>query len=259
MKALILQFLILGLATAAFAQDLPSFSITTNQEADVKQKLEAYENGKLTLDELTLNGGAELAQQLIAYYLSHTNDVTVKMKLPISRCFAGFDRYQEAARLAADYVQIYSNEWRGWKILGVANLKMLNYSEAVEALTNSARLGDDGSYTPLAFAALQTDNLNVVRNIIPHLLALKNSKQTSPYDQLSAVGLLVIYSLKADEQSVFVKALGGVSAKQIMSRTDLTQLINEGCERFKGADIDKIRQEMESATSSTNTVSSPTH
>jgi len=104
---------------------------------------------------------------------------------------------------------------------------------------------------------LQIDRLNVVREIIPHLLILKNSKQASPYDQLSVVGVLMIYSLKADQQDVFVKALDGVSAKQILSRDDLPELVKTGCERFKGADIDKIRLELKSATSSTNSVSSP--
>ncbi|HSY74446.1 MAG TPA: hypothetical protein VK810_03165, partial [Dongiaceae bacterium] len=151
MKFLTLQFVIFGLATAASADDLQNFLITTNQAAEIKQKLEAFEKGDINLDETAPSMGG--CQKLIDYYSLHTNDVSIKMKLPICRCFAALDKYPEAERLATEYLDVYSNDWRGWKILGVAYLKMANYSAAVEALTNSARLGDGNSYTPLAFAA----------------------------------------------------------------------------------------------------------
>jgi hypothetical protein len=254
MKLLILLSSIFGLAIAVFADDLQNFSITTNQAAEVKQKLEAFEKGTMTLKELTENDGDAGRQELIDYYLSHTNDVSVKAKLPISRCFAILDKYQQAAQLAAEYVQVYSNDWHGWKILGFANLTMGNYSAAVAALTNSARLGDEYSYDLLAFAALKIDRLDIVSNLVQHLLVLKKREPPPEAVPLDIVIVLVIYSLKANQQDIFVKALDGVSAKQILSRDDLPQGVKAGCERFKGKDIDKIRQEMESAASSTNSV-----
>jgi hypothetical protein len=63
--------------------------------------------------------------------------------------------------------------------------------------------------------------------------------------------------VKADQQDIFVKALAGLSAKQILSRDDLPVLVRSGCAGFRGKEIDKIRQELESATNSTNSISSP--
>jgi hypothetical protein len=231
--------------------DFTAVPLNSNDVVEVSQRLDQYENGKITLDDLTQNGVTELDQKLVSYYLSHPNAVTVKMKLPISRLFAAADDYQNAAKLAADYVSAYSNDWRGWKILGGANLGMGNYSAAVGALTNSAQLGDDGSYAPLAFAALKSDQLDVVHNILPQLFALKHSK-SSRVVRLDIVGVLVVYSLKTDQQDIFVKALDGVSEKQIVSRDDLHQLVMTGCNRFKGEDIDKIRQQVEAAATDSN-------
>jgi hypothetical protein len=109
-----------GLASLLQAADFTAVPLGTNETSQIKQKLEMYEKGKITLDELTPEK-AESGENLIAYYLSHTNEVTVKMKLPISRCFAGSGMFPEAARLSGEYVRVYSNDWRGWKILGGAN------------------------------------------------------------------------------------------------------------------------------------------
>jgi len=242
----LLSLAIFGLIPGLSGGDFTAVPLNSNDVVEVSQKLNQYENGKITLDDLTQNGKTEPDQKLVSYYLSHPNSVTVKMKLPISRCFAAADDYQDAAKLAADYILVYSNDWHGWKILGGANLGMGNYSAAVAALTNSARLGDDGSYAPLAFAALKSDQLDVVHNILPQLFALKHSK-SSGVVRLDIVGVLVIYSLKTDGQDIFVKALDGVSGKQIVSRDDLHQLVMTGCNRFKGEDINKIRQEVEAA------------
>jgi tetratricopeptide (TPR) repeat protein len=255
MKLLILQIVIFGLATAVLAEDLQNFSISTNQGAEVKQKLESFETGEVTLNELTDNDRDR--QEIIDYYNSHKNAVSIKAKLPISRSFIALDEYQQAAELAAEYVQVYSNDWRGWKILGGADLLMENYNAAVDALAKAASLGDDYSYASLTFAALKIDRLDIVSNIVDHLLTLKKSQPPPESEPLDIVTVLTLYSLKADKQDVFVKALNGVSAKQILSRDDLPQLVKAGCDRFKGKDIDKIRQEMESAANSTNSISSP--
>ena len=143
MKYFILQLLIILSITSALFAD------------NVKQKLEAFEKGTITLEELTGSSGNEGRQEIIEYYLLHTNSVSIKAKLPISRCFASFDKYKEAVQLAEEYAYVYSNDWHGWKILGGANLALGNYAAAVEALTNSAKLGDEYSYAPLVFAALK--------------------------------------------------------------------------------------------------------
>jgi hypothetical protein len=243
MKFLILQLLaIFGLAGILLADDLTASSLTKTEQAEVRQNLEAYEKGAITLDELTTNH--EDGLRLIGYYLLHTNDVTTKAKLPISRCFAGFGRYQEAAKLAADYVQIYSNDWRGWKIPGGAYVFTDNYEQALVAVTNSLRLGDEGSYVPVAMVALNLNRLDIVREIVPHLLELKHSKLTKEIKPLDVIVALVLYSLKADQPDIFIKALDGVEVKDVLSRDDLKSLVTGGCEKFKGKDIDKIRQKL---------------
>ena len=105
----------------------------------------------------------------------HTNEVTTKMKLPIAKSYAVWARDLQSAELAQDYVDTYSNDWRGWRVLGGSKLMMKSYSEAVDALTKAARLGDDGNYSGLGAAALMADRLDVFRSIaLPHLLVIIN-------------------------------------------------------------------------------------
>ena len=60
MRRLILIILpTFSLASVLLAVDLQYFSITTNQAAEVKQTLDAYEQGKLTLQDLNENAGTE--------------------------------------------------------------------------------------------------------------------------------------------------------------------------------------------------------
>lgn len=253
MKIIIFELIaIFCLISALWAENIPQVSTTTSDENEARLKLEAFENGSIDLDETSGTSSMNGCQQIIDYYLLHTNEVSVKMKLPISRCFAALNEYPEAIMTATEYVGVYSNDWRGWKILGVSYLATANYHAAVKVLTISARLGDDYSYAPLTFAALKIDRLDVVSNQVQHLLVLKKREPTPEATPLDIVTVLTLYSLKSDQQDVFVKALNGVSAKQIMLRDDLPQLVKTGCERFKGKDIDKISQELETASESSS-------
>jgi hypothetical protein len=259
MKKVRIIAVILGLAFSLSAEDFTVTPLSSDDVTRIKQELEGFEKGSVSLTELTEKGGEQGGRELVSYYLSHTNDVTVKEKLPISRCLAILGQYQEAARLATDYIQVYSNDWHGWRILAGANFEMSNYNSAIDAFTNATRLGDDSSYVPLALVALKVDRLDVVSNNLSHLFALKRTNPRNP-DDLDPVTFLVLYALKADQQTTFVKALAGVNGKDIMSRDDLPGLVSAGCNRFKGTDIDKIRQEFEAAggnLSSSNTNNSP--
>ncbi|MBI3848713.1 MAG: hypothetical protein HY298_00270 [Verrucomicrobia bacterium] len=235
----------LGLAGVLYATDITAPSLTEKETVDVRQKLEAFEKGKITVEDLT--DKAEWGRKIIAYYLSHTNDVTAKMKLPISRSLAAFEKYPEAAKLAADYVQVYSNDWRGWNILGGANGFMENFDQAVRAFTNAVRLGCESCYAPLAFYAMHVDRLDIVQDLVPHLLVLKRSKDTREIRPLDIVTALALYSLKANQQDIFVKALDGVGVKDILSRDDLKRLVTDGCKKFKAKEVEKLCQELEKA------------
>jgi tetratricopeptide (TPR) repeat protein len=178
------------------------------------------------------------------------------MKLPISRVFAAFGKYPEALQLAQEYVSIYSNDWHGWRIIGGANALMTNWNAALTAYTNAVLLGDEDSSASLGSAALQADRLGILHEFLPQLFRLKNSQSKKA---IQASTMLVIYSLRTEQKDIFVKALDGINPKDILAHEDVTFLVRQGCKEFKGKDIDKIRQEMESAISSTNSVSNPTH
>lgn len=222
-------------------------TIRLNAE-DIKQKLELYEMGKMTLNELS--DDSENCQGLMDYYFSHTNEISVRSKLPISRCFVAYGEYHQAIKLALDYVQVYSNDWHAWKILGGANLSLGNFDTAINYLTNSARLGDENSYIPLSFAALKIDRLDIVSNLVPHLLILKNEKPPPETKPLDLVLILSLYGVNGDQQEIFLKALDGVTAKQILSREDLANIVKFGCEQFKGENIQKIARSLEVLTNS---------
>jgi len=57
------------------------------------------------------------------------------MKLPISRCLGATDHCQEAMKLATEYVAVYSNDWRGWRVLGLSRFGQKDYDGALTALT----------------------------------------------------------------------------------------------------------------------------
>ncbi len=190
---------------------------------------------------------AEQSRELIGYYLSHTNEMSLKGELLISRCFFGFGLYTNAIELARQYLNVYSNDFRAWNMLGTSYMMVKSPDEAVKAFTNAVQLGYKKSYTALAGAALQSGQWDVVQSIIPQLMALQESKDLSQDDKLDLVVILLGYSIKTEDKEIFVNELNGVDAKQILSRDDLKQLVTFGCQSFHGKDIDKIRQEMDAA------------
>jgi hypothetical protein len=233
---------VLLIVCGTFAADGPS-SITKLQLTQARKDLADYESGKLTLHELT--DDKKRARTLIGFYWGNTNEITAKMKLPISRCFAGFSKYQDAARLAQEYVSVYSNDWRGWSMLGGVKYLMNSYNEAIWAYTNAVNLGDEGNLTGLGGAALAVGRLDVLSaQVVPRLLVLKDKSETSDDDRLEMVGVLVGYSLQAEQKDVFVKALIGLSAVQLNSRADIRSIVEKGCQRFKAKETEKLCSEL---------------
>lgn len=260
MKCFFAQCLVVAcLASATFADDGTSFRITTDQAREVKQKLDAYERGKISLEDLGEKAGADTWRQLIGYYLLHKNDISTKAKLPIGRCYAQFHAIPQAMKLGEEYANVYSNDWRGWRLLGYC-YDVMNYTnEAIRAYSNAARLGNQLSYEQLAGFALKSGRSDVVGKIVPELLALKAAKETPEADRLALISILLGYSMKADRKDVFVKTLQGEDFKNILQNDQIKTDVASGCEIFEGEDIDKIRQELEATTrndSKTNTVKS---
>jgi tetratricopeptide (TPR) repeat protein len=222
----------------------------------VKQKLNAYEKGKISLESFTKN--EEDCEELINYYLFHMNEISTKAKLPISRCYALSGMYPDAVQLAQEYVNVYSNDWRGWRILGGSYFLMSSFDKSIQAYKNAVRLGDKGSYEPLAGAAIKSDRMDIVREMVPQLMALKDAKDTPEENRLHLMSILLIYSAKADRKDIFTKTLEGADMEKILQDDDIKLNVTSGCQIFQGKDIDEIRQEMEVATQNdlkTNSVS----
>ena len=241
---------IFNLANVLFAVDLQYFSITTNQAAEAKQTLDAFEKGKLTLQDLAENAGTEGCRKLVGYYLLHTNEISVKARLPIGRSFAGFNLFSEATNLGAQYVTVYSNDWHGWRLLGAAYNSLNLSNESLHAYGNAIKLGDETSYAPLAQVALKNNRPDLVQEIVPQLFSLKDNPQTPPTTKLNVITILTFYSVKVRQKDVFIKTLEGEDMKQILQNWMVKNNIRAGCKVFKGEDIDKILQAVAVASKS---------
>jgi tetratricopeptide (TPR) repeat protein len=191
------------MAAAFCVRGQESGSVSTNA-LSLKERMAAYESGKMTLEQLTEK--AEWDDELLAFYRNHNDEVPVKWKLPISRCIAGFGNLPEAIEVAKQYLGVYSNDARGWRIVGVAKLLEKSYDEAIGPLTNAIRLGDNYSYKPLAMAAVALTRTNLLRDtVVPHLLETKDAKGTSTDEKLDLALILVGYALEANDKEVFVQ------------------------------------------------------
>ncbi|MGB7745747.1 MAG: hypothetical protein WBN75_00460 [Verrucomicrobiia bacterium] len=251
MRRLILTLLAtFNLANVLFAVDLQYFSITTNQAAEVKQTLDAYENGKLTLQDLNEKAGTEGCRKLVGYYLSHTNEITVKAKLPVGRSLNGFNLFPEATNLGAQYVAVFSNDWHGWRLLGAAYNSLNLSNESIHAYSNAVKLGDKDSYTSLAQVALKNNRFDLIQDMLPQLFALKDNPQTPEKNKLNLISTLIFYSVKAHQKDIFIKTLEGEDLKQILQNWMVKNNVMAGCKVFKGEDMDKIRQAVEAANTS---------
>src|SRR5208282_2371416 len=103
----------IAVAVCRCLADAPAVDLTKKEEVEVRKSLEAYERGGVSLDELTEGPEAKL-QRLVSYYRLHTNDVSLRAKLPISRSLGALGMWPEALPLAMEYLQVYSNDWHAW-------------------------------------------------------------------------------------------------------------------------------------------------
>jgi tetratricopeptide (TPR) repeat protein len=233
---------------AAFAQ---SISLTKAENAEIKARLESFERGTVSLERLTDDRDNSL--KLIAYYLSHTNDITPKRKLPIARSFFIWSKYAEAADLAKEYIAVNSNDWHAWRLLGSANMMTKSYVDALNAYTNAARLGDLKCFTSLGAAALQADRLDVFESVaLPHLLAMMNDIRNVPETQRCEMReLSITYAINANKEDIFVRAIENVNAVGLLRHEDLKKLVAVGCGHFHSADTEKICQKLKIDTTPT--------
>ena len=206
---------------------------------EVQEKLEAYSKGKLTLEQAS--DGEEWGAKVIAYYLTHSNAVTAKMKLPIARCYAKFSSYTNAATLVSEYLHTYTNDARAWDLLAGSKYMLRSFEDGFAAGTNALRLGCEKNITATAGVALQLNRLDVFESMIaPRLLVLKDAKETLRDDKREILIVLVLYSLQANKKDVFTKALQGVDAEMILAEPKLKRYVELGCDRFGAAGTEQI-------------------
>jgi tetratricopeptide (TPR) repeat protein len=248
LKYLVLQSLLyLALPTLLFADEPESFSITTNQAMQMQRRLNAYEKGQINIHDLNENASEEENRELIGFYLLHTNELSLKDKLAVGRSYSYFRMFPEAIQLTAEYLNVYSNDFHAWNVLGSCYMGSKSFDKAIDAYTNSVRLGDKMSYISLVGAALLGGRWEIVQGAIPKLLELKKSDHLSQDDEHNMLVILLSYSIKFEQEDIFVKALDGVSSEQISSEQDSKWLVTSGCQLFKGKKIDGIRKKLEAA------------
>ena len=158
---LILRMLVIVEITCGLsAMGDESPTLTVKEVREVRRMMTDYVNGKLTLEQVTETGGKETGRKLILFFRTHESEVTLKMKLPISRAYAGFGKFDASAELAKQYVNVYSNDWQGWNILGAARMAEHSYGEAVAAWTNAFRLGSKKNLVAFGVAAIAENRLD---------------------------------------------------------------------------------------------------
>ena len=252
MRYLLLSSLCFGLAALTVQESQgqqDSASALSNQS--VGAQLRAFDAGTITFDELFQNPAQKWCEAVAAYYEAGTNEITTKMKLPIARCMIRMERYKDSAKLAGDYTKVYPRDVQGWTILGWSQSAMKDYKEAVESLTRAVKLGDDESYVALGANALGADRDGVLRDIVvPHLLALKDRSSIPKDKRLEMRTVLVACAAKLDKEDIFVSALRGAKAEEIVAYPDLAKIVKQCWEQFHSPESREIRRKIEQAAQS---------
>ncbi len=223
------------------------FQLSAADFAAIRQKLEAFEKGTLSLEALTKE--KETGLQIIRYYLENSNSITTKMKLPVSRCFAAVGKFPEAATLAEQYVETYSNDWHGWRILSSASGLLSDFDSALSAGTNAVRFGDNISAISTSFYGLKLERLEVVESLFPKLLDLIESNTISANDREGAIGAAVICSVRLKKENYFLRVLKAVKLEELTSRDDyLKAVLQEACRQFKSKEAEEFCEKFRLAT-----------
>lgn len=210
----------------------------------MERQIDAYDRGRISIHDLNENASTEQNRELIGYYLLHTNNVSLKTKLAVARSYMFFGMYPDAVRLTAEYLNVNSNDFHAWNVLGASYLSLRSFDKASAAYTNAARLGDKTAYIAAGTAALVAGRWKIVESVIPQLIELRKSKNLSQDNKHDLAAVLLAYSIQFEKEDIFVETFRDITMKLIRSHADLTQLVTIGCKLFKGEEIDRIHQEL---------------
>lgn len=246
MKTLCALILALCLLIAPTVAHADSTQLSDKELNQTKQRLQAYERGLLTFEEIS---GAQnitnlpVITNIVFFYQNHSNEVTLKMLLPVSRCYMIMGKSSEAGALATKYLNVFSNDCRAWDILYASKAYEGSYDKAFEIGTNALALGCEKNLITLGMIALQTGHSDTVEKLVPRLLALKN-KEADPPTKREMLSLLTCYSVITTNKQLFISALQGEKAKDLRPNRDLQSWVKKGCELFKAKETEQICKEL---------------
>ena len=249
MQSVLLLSLSLVLGTLSAQENRgPQDGASARPDQSIREQLQAFDAGALSLDGLFQNPTRGWCETVAAYYEAGTNEITIKMKLPISRCLAFIDRPVEAAKVAAEYTRAFPKDVRGWRVLGASEMATESYKEAVEAWAMAAKLGDDQNYVALGFAAIAVDRDDLIRDIVvPHLLVQKDRSIYSESKKIEMRSVLIASAAKLDKEEIFLDALRNVKPSDIASSPDLLNTVKQCWGRFHSPESRQIRRSIEQA------------
>lgn len=189
--------------------------ITIEEAEFLRQELRNNDEGKT---DLYAKGNPELCRQLVAYYFARTNTISTKAKLPISRCMGMGGYYPEAVMLAEEYLQVYSNDWRAWRIVGLAAYQEKSYGQACNALTNAIAYPEAADlHYVLAVCALMSGRLEIVREVAATLLKQRDTAERDTRTKIEITHTLIYCAVATKDRELFLKSLDGLSAEEILS------------------------------------------
>lgn len=217
------------------------------QPDQIEAILRECAEGSRKLQDLYTDDNAPLRRRIVSYYETNTSRMPVRHTLVVGACMGKDGDFQRAAELAESYVAVYSNDWRGWQMLGSASYMLDRNERAFSAYKKAVALGEDTCYAPLAVVALDLNRLDAVREILPQLLRIKNSEEPPKFVKLEIVAALSVYAQRAHSKEVFLKALEGLKVEDILSRDDIAAAVVKACQEFKAAEVQDICQKVDDA------------
>jgi hypothetical protein len=144
-------------------------------------------------------------------------------------------------------VAIFTNDYRGWRILATASVMLDDNHVAFDALKRAVTLGDQTCYVPLAATALKLNRVETVRDMLPNLLKIKKSTGPPKFVKMDVVAVLTTYSLKTGEKDVFMRAISGELVEDILERDDVTACVSKACKSFEVPELDQFCRELHEA------------
>ncbi len=244
----IIYFLIAGLSlsNALRLTGAEASPLSENESHQIRQNLEAFERGMLTLDQISGPEYVELAAltNITTYFMAHSNEVTLKMLLPISRSFVVTGNSSDGALLAKKYLNVYSNECRAWDILLGAQSSAHLYGEALQTGTNALRLGCENNIVIVGILALDAGRNDLMENmIVPRLLVLKDTEKGVDKKR-EMLNVLVMHSVNTTNRALFVKSLRGVTLVDLKANPHLRGCVRSGCRLFDAKETEKLCDEL---------------